>query len=414
MRNMIRTTLAGSLLLASPMLCGAQEPAPTFELLAEINIAAVGITPTDIAFHDGDAFVSCFAANRQIVRISDILTTNPQVNTFAVTSGPGALPTPDPLPDGPIDWASGRGLTAIDVNPANGNVLASGDPGSGPLAVIEYDNDGNLIKVMEIPEPAVPFSRINVARYFGDSGVLFGSIFGAVFHANSSLDALQDPATVGGWPNFTRGIAFSGDDIFIRTTSNLEDKIQRITGGTIGSLTGYDWEGFQFAEIGPQTFNTSSGIQAFTHAGTTDYIVANKASAPIEIQFYDPATPFESYPTAPVFALTNTELGAGQLLALGFATTAEGQYMFVGRVDAPTASNAIQVYGIDGAQLVEVSVGDLGDINSDGVINVADVTELGNLVAAGTPPDLAIGDINGDEAVNEADVQALADLIANP
>jgi hypothetical protein len=55
----------------------------------------------------------------------------------------------------------------------------------------------------------------------------------------------------------------------------------------------------------------------------------------------------------------------------------------------------------------------LGDLNADGVINVADVTELANLIADGNPPANSLGDINGDESVNEADVEALAAQIVN-
>ncbi len=60
-----------------------------------------------------------------------------------------------------------------------------------------------------------------------------------------------------------------------------------------------------------------------------------------------------------------------------------------------------------------VEPGILGDINGDGVLNVADVTALANLIAAGTPPSLAVGDVNGDESVNEADVEELSALIVN-
>jgi hypothetical protein len=55
----------------------------------------------------------------------------------------------------------------------------------------------------------------------------------------------------------------------------------------------------------------------------------------------------------------------------------------------------------------------LGDINGDEVLNVADVTQFGNLLAANTPPDPAVGDVNGDESVNEADVAELSALIVN-
>jgi hypothetical protein len=54
-----------------------------------------------------------------------------------------------------------------------------------------------------------------------------------------------------------------------------------------------------------------------------------------------------------------------------------------------------------------------GDINDDGVVNVADVTELSNLLAAGTPPPLAVGDLNDDGNVNEVDRDILAGMIVN-
>jgi hypothetical protein len=55
----------------------------------------------------------------------------------------------------------------------------------------------------------------------------------------------------------------------------------------------------------------------------------------------------------------------------------------------------------------------LGDVNGDGVINVADVTELANLLAAGTPPSVAVGDVNNDGVVDELDTAALALDIVN-
>jgi hypothetical protein len=49
-----------------------------------------------------------------------------------------------------------------------------------------------------------------------------------------------------------------------------------------------------------------------------------------------------------------------------------------------------------------------GDINGDGVLNVADVTELGNLLVEETPPDPGVGDVNLDGSVTELDLEALA------
>ncbi len=55
----------------------------------------------------------------------------------------------------------------------------------------------------------------------------------------------------------------------------------------------------------------------------------------------------------------------------------------------------------------------LGDINGDGVLNVADITLLGNLLDAETPPPSSVGDVNGDSQVDEQDLSALANLIVD-
>jgi hypothetical protein len=76
--------------------------------------------------------------------------------------------------------------------------------------------------------------------------------------------------------------------------------------------------------------------------------------------------------------------------------------------------NFVDAFVIDGTPIEPFEPTTPGDINGDGEINVVDVTALGNLIAAGTPPGLAVGDINDDGAVNELDMQALADLIVGP
>jgi len=56
----------------------------------------------------------------------------------------------------------------------------------------------------------------------------------------------------------------------------------------------------------------------------------------------------------------------------------------------------------------------LGDINHDGVVNVADVTELGRILQFGGPPiPVEVGDINGDGLVDETDLELLAAMIVN-
>src|SRR5690606_30145956 len=93
-----------------------------------------------------------------------------------------------------------------------------------------------------------------------------------------------------------------------------------------------------------------------------------------------------------------------------------------GAVSIVVQENETFHIAINGSEVEDFGVGQLnvgftpgaalpGDINNDGVVNVADVTMLATMVRDGAPPDVATGDFNGDETVNEADVQALAEII---
>jgi hypothetical protein len=80
-------------------------------------------------------------------------------------------------------------------------------------------------------------------------------------------------------------------------------------------------------------------------------------------------------------------------------------------------SSAYATAGVSGAYgAAVVPPVELGDLNGDGVVNVADVTELAGVIAAGQQGSLdpAVADINGDTVINDADVAALADAIVNP
>ena len=54
-----------------------------------------------------------------------------------------------------------------------------------------------------------------------------------------------------------------------------------------------------------------------------------------------------------------------------------------------------------------------GDINGDGLVNVADVTALIQIVLNSTPADLSVADLSGDGQVNVADVTTLIQLVLN-
>lgn len=68
-------------------------------------------------------------------------------------------------------------------------------------------------------------------------------------------------------------------------------------------------------------------------------------------------------------------------------------------------------FAVDNVKLVTTV--QLGDINGDGIINVADVTALIQIVLNSTPVDLALADLSGDGTVNVADVTALIQIVLN-
>jgi hypothetical protein len=94
----------------------------------------------------------------------------------------------------------------------------------------------------------------------------------------------------------------------------------------------------------------------------------------------------------------------GTLLTVGSASNG-------GTLPSSWISDAVGNY--DGVILVFEGNSIQGDLNGDGIRNVADVTVLAGLITAGNPPPIQIADIDGDGAVNMSDVAALAAMIAN-
>lgn len=54
----------------------------------------------------------------------------------------------------------------------------------------------------------------------------------------------------------------------------------------------------------------------------------------------------------------------------------------------------------------------LGDLNEDGEVDITDVVQLLDRVAAGEAVELSIGDMNGDGEVDITDVVQLLDQVA--
>ncbi len=65
----------------------------------------------------------------------------------------------------------------------------------------------------------------------------------------------------------------------------------------------------------------------------------------------------------------------------------------------------------DFLNIVEESVGVVGDVNGDGRVNVSDVSVLINMILGIVPVDESLADVNGDGRVNVSDVSALINII---
>ena len=65
----------------------------------------------------------------------------------------------------------------------------------------------------------------------------------------------------------------------------------------------------------------------------------------------------------------------------------------------------------DFLNIVEESVGVVGDVNGDGRVNVSDVSVLINMILGIVPVEESLADVNGDGRVNVSDVSALINII---
>ena len=68
-------------------------------------------------------------------------------------------------------------------------------------------------------------------------------------------------------------------------------------------------------------------------------------------------------------------------------------------------------YRYNGSSWVEMSAVVTGDVNGDGQVNISDVTDLIDLLLAGTGAGNAAADVNGDGQVNISDVTDLIDQL---
>ena len=65
----------------------------------------------------------------------------------------------------------------------------------------------------------------------------------------------------------------------------------------------------------------------------------------------------------------------------------------------------------NGSTWVEMTATTPGDVNGDGQVNISDVTDLIDLLLAGTGAGNAAADVNGDGQVSISDVTDLIDML---
>ena len=114
-----------------------------------------------------------------------------------------------------------------------------------------------------------------------------------------------------------------------------------------------------------------------------------------------------AYTIAPKASPTEVELSGTYTLPDGESPLIKGIYERCGRYMYDPGAIAIDNVVVSTEVYDETPV--TGDVNGDGVVNIADVAAVLNIMAGNTTGD---GDVNGDGAVNIADVAAVLNIMA--
>ena len=103
--------------------------------------------------------------------------------------------------------------------------------------------------------------------------------------------------------------------------------------------------------------------------------------------------------------------GTLRVIAADYST--EGNEFTDEHLDVARGKNWVPYKYINGEWVEIERAGKIGDVNSDGIVDVADVVALANYVMGETPEgfNVDVANINGDEIVDVSDVVALANIV---
>jgi hypothetical protein len=231
--------------------------AQTISYLQAIDTSVSGSFTTGIAFHNGNLYVVTFI-DRKVLKITNANTASPTVSVFADVSTEAT-------------WATGRGLQGIAVNPATGDVFASGDTGSGHC-VVKYNSSGT--KLASLVDENSTHRNAGCAIWGLDPDLLLTQTGSGLFDVNLDLSGYDTPSYLSGAHAYGRDVCIVGNSIYVsRTAVAGLDGIDEFIGGTAGDLTSYaasTWiDGTGFSS------QAASGIYAWNYTSATYICWAN-------------------------------------------------------------------------------------------------------------------------------------------
>ena len=307
---------------------------PSVAFVKELNVGPFITVPTGVAIYNGAIFVNEFGAaagTRRILKITNPLSGSPTFTTFATPS---------------VSFPINRGLQAMWINQANGDIWSFGDDQTNGN-VFRYDQSATLLD-------SVSTSGNRIV-----GGMLWGSDPDLVVArvASSSLTELpttplsattESTSALALTPvnaNF-RDVCVIGNDVYYSRNGTTSDAVAKFTGGTAG-----DWA--TYGSTQPNTaFLTLSGTNAVAAFGIDSYVHTASGTTYIVVpDITAAAVKFADVADASVDVTVTTPLTTGIRDVCVGAIGSSGTFLLVSQTSG-TNPNTVQVFGIDGATAV--------------------------------------------------------------
>ena len=243
------------------------------------------------------------------------------------------------------------------------------------------------------------------------SPMLSSTMKGLIIHTASQLDA-PGPDYRNGWgmmntwaaAELMAGDALAGGEFNIRElTLNQDQTIQiTVTAASSDSL------------VATMAWNDPAGTPPVPSLNPTDLMLVND----LDLRIADASTTWQPWilnPASPSNAATTGDNFRDNVEQVFIAEPTPGETYTITITHKNTLAGGSQEFSliISGIGSYEIPDPIVGDVNSDGKLNILDVTMLINYIIGNDPegfnPDLA--DVNEDGAINVADVTALINLI---